>query len=152
MTILAEECAAFLPRFAWHMEEPVCEPQAVALFYVSRMAKDFVKVLISGEGGDEAFAGYQTYRGVLWVERLKRMLGPLNGGVASAFEAGNHFLNSHRIRKYAPMFQLPLEEYYFSRTSSPFQFFNKNADEFYSKAFARQVDKTASLSAVKRYL
>src|SRR5208283_1009461 len=50
MTISSKEFADFLPRFAWHMEEPVCEPQAVALFYVSRLAKDFVKVLISGEG------------------------------------------------------------------------------------------------------
>ena len=61
------------------MEEPVCEPQAVALYYVSRLARKHVKVLISGEGGDEAFAGYQTYRGVLWLERLKTALGPFAG-------------------------------------------------------------------------
>ena len=71
MTISSKEFADFLPKFAWHMEEPCCEPQAVALYYVSRLAKEFVKVLISGEGGDEAFAGYQIYRGALWLERFK---------------------------------------------------------------------------------
>ena len=40
------------------MEEPVCEPPAVAMYYVSKLARNFVKVLISGEGGDEAFGGY----------------------------------------------------------------------------------------------
>ncbi len=43
----------FLPAYVWHMEEPVCEPPAVALYYVSKLAKDHVKVLLSGEGGDE---------------------------------------------------------------------------------------------------
>jgi len=40
------------------MEEPVCEPPAVALYYVSRLAREHVTVLLSGEGGDEVFAGY----------------------------------------------------------------------------------------------
>src|SRR5260370_9615163 len=92
MTITSKDFADFLPKFAWHMEEPVCEPQAVALYYVSRLAKDFVKVLISGEGGDEAFAGYQTYRGILWLERVKKILGSLNRPLSSALMGVNQVL------------------------------------------------------------
>ena len=152
MTISSKEFGDFLPKLAWYMEEPVCEPQAVALYYVSRLAKDFVKVLISGEGGDEAFAGYQTYRGVLWLERFKRLLGPLNGVTSSALTTANRIFQSHRIEKYAPMLQLPLEEYYYSRTSSPFQYFNTHPCELYSQDFAREVDKATSISRVKGYL
>jgi len=76
-TITADQFASFLPKYVWHMEDPVCEPPAVALYYVSRLAKDFVKVLISGEGGDEAFAGYSNYRSLLWLERLKALPPPL---------------------------------------------------------------------------
>ena len=72
MTITAEDFAEFLPRYVWHMEEPVCEPPAVALYYVSKLARKHVKVLLSGEGGDEAFAGYSNYRNLVWLERLKR--------------------------------------------------------------------------------
>ncbi|MGC2331981.1 MAG: asparagine synthase (glutamine-hydrolyzing) [Candidatus Acidiferrales bacterium] len=152
MTISSQEFADFLPKFAWYMEEPVCEPQAVALYYVSRLAKDFVKVLISGEGGDEAFAGYQTYRGVLWVERFKRLFRPCNGAISSFLMAANHLLQSHRIDKYAPMLTLPLEDYYYSRTSSPFLYFNAHSNELYSEDFSDNIDKETSLSVAKRYL
>jgi asparagine synthase (glutamine-hydrolysing) len=152
MTISSKEFADFLPKFAWYMEEPVCEPQAVALYYVSRLAKDYVKVLISGEGGDEAFAGYQTYRGVLWVERFKKLFGPLNGAISSTLMRANRTLRSHRIGKYAPMLKLPLEEFYYSRISNPFLYFNARSDELYSDDFAHHVDKEKSLSVVKRYL
>jgi asparagine synthase (glutamine-hydrolysing) len=151
MTIRSKDFADFLPKFAWHMEEPVCEPQAVALFYVSQLAKDFVKVLISGEGGDEAFAGYQTYRGVLWLERLKGLLGPFAGAVSSSLSALNRVWQSPRVRKYAPLLSMPLEGYYFGRTSSPFTYFNAHTAQLYSKDFARCVNKEWSVSVAKRY-
>ena len=152
MTISSKEFADFLPKFAWHMEEPCCEPQAVALYYVSRLAKEFVKVLISGEGGDEAFAGYQIYRGALWLERFKSVLGPLKGTVSSGFSLMNRGLKSARVAKYAPLMTLPLQDYYYSRISNPFLYFNTQMSEVYSKDFAHSVDKDFSLSAVKRYL
>ena len=119
MTISARDFADFLPRYAWYMEEPVCEAPAVALFYVSRLARQYVKVLLSGEGGDEAFAGYQTYRGVLWLERIKRLLPPLNRGVFSAMAFVNRFAHSHRLTKYGPMFARSFDQYYYSRSSGP---------------------------------
>lgn len=152
MTISSKEFADFLPKFAWHMEEPVCEPQAVALYYVSQLARDFVKVLISGEGGDEAFAGYQTYRGVLWLERLKSLLGPFTGTVSSSLSAMNRVWKSPRVTKYAPLLSMPFESYYFGRTSSPFTYFNSQTSKLYSKDFARCVNKEWSVSVAKRYI
>ena len=70
MTISAGDFAAFLPQYVWHMEEPVCEPPAIAMYYVSKLARKHVTVLLSGEGGDEAFAGYSNYRNFVWLERL----------------------------------------------------------------------------------
>ncbi|MGB2621049.1 MAG: asparagine synthase (glutamine-hydrolyzing), partial [Candidatus Acidiferrum sp.] len=60
MTISAKDFMDFMPQYVWYMEEPVCEPPAIALYYVSKLARNSVKVLLSGEGGDEAFAGYST--------------------------------------------------------------------------------------------
>src|SRR5208337_4668136 len=67
----------FLPSYVWHMEEPVCEPPAVALHYISQLARNHVKVLLSGEGGDEAFAGYPNYPNMLRLGLVGAAVGPL---------------------------------------------------------------------------
>lgn len=151
-TISSREFADFLPQFAWHMEEPVCEPQAVALYYVSRLAKNYVKVLISGEGGDEAFAGYQTYRGVLWLERLKSALGPFAGLVASGASYLNRSVDVERLRKYAPLLGRPFEDYYYGRTYAPAAYFNSQFHKLYSSDFAGFVNKDFSVAPAREHL
>lgn len=152
MTITAQEFADFLPKFAWYMEEPVCEPQAVALYYVTKLAKDFVKVLISGEGGDEAFAGYPIYRNVLWMERIKSILKPFNGILSSGLSNINNIWPSHRLQKYGPLLNRPFNSYYYSRTSSPSRFFNSRGAELYSTEFSYYVDREFSTQPIKTYL
>jgi asparagine synthase (glutamine-hydrolysing) len=151
-TISAQDFVEFLPRYVWHMEEPVCEPPAVALYYVSKLASNYVKVLISGEGGDEAFGGYPNYRNLLWLERLKTAMGPFRPLLASGISLLGRLLQSRRVSKYAPLVGLPLESYYYSRTSSPFQFFNQHFTDLYSNDFLQSIDKTDSASVVKKYL
>lgn len=147
-TISSKEFADFLPSFAWHMEEPVCEPQAIALYYVSRLAKNHVKVLVSGEGGDEAFAGYQTFRGVLWLERLKAILGPLSKPVSHGMTLMNRLLGLERISKYGPLMTVPFDDYYYGRTYSPFSYFNRYFRDLYSADFNAVVNKGASVEPV----
>jgi asparagine synthase (glutamine-hydrolysing) len=55
-----------LPQLIWHEDEPLVWPSSVALFFVSRLASEKVKVVLTGEGGDELFAGYLKYRVALW--------------------------------------------------------------------------------------
>jgi len=110
------------------------------------------KVLISGEGGDEAFAGYSIYRNILWLERLKTALGPARGLVRRTLEGANRALNSQKIAKYAPLLDAPFGSYYYSRTSSPARFFNDHIDELYTSDFRRYVDKEHSVGIAKKYL
>jgi asparagine synthase (glutamine-hydrolysing) len=49
LSISPDDFAAFLPGYVWHMEEPVCEPPAIALYFISKLARQHVKVLISRE-------------------------------------------------------------------------------------------------------
>jgi asparagine synthase (glutamine-hydrolysing) len=135
MTIDAAEFAEFLPKYVWHMEEPICEPPAVALYYVSRLAKDHVKVLLSGEGGDEAFAGYPNYRNLVWLERIKKVSGPLRPilGKAVSLITGSGPLK--RFNKYGHLMGLNFEDYYYSRTSSPLTYMNRNAANLYTSEF-----------------
>jgi len=152
MTITSQDFLDFLPQYVWHMEEAVSEPPAIALYYVSKLAKEYVKVLISGEGGDEAFAGYGNYRNILWLERLKSAIGPLKGAFSGCLGALNSVLRSNKIAKYLALLDIPLSSYYYSRTSSPFSFFNRPSNQVYSSGFAHLVDKRRSLSVLQKYL
>lgn len=152
LTISSAEFRDFLPQYVWHMEEPVCEPPAVALYYVSKLASSFVKVLISGEGGDEAFGGYQNYRSILWLERLKSALGPFCGLFSNALLALNGGLHSSKITRFAPLLNIPFDSYYFTRTSTPQRYFNRQLSKLYSKDFADHVDKQQSLDVIKGFL
>jgi asparagine synthase (glutamine-hydrolysing) len=49
------------PLLTWHRDEPVSEPSDIGVYLVSRLARQHVKVVLSGEGGDEVFAGYPKY-------------------------------------------------------------------------------------------
>src|SRR6202044_3819249 len=114
MTITAEDFAAFMPKYVWHMEEPVCEPPAIALYYVSALARKHVTVLLSGEGGDEAFAGYSNYRNLVWLERLKRGRPFLNSAFAGGMSLGNSFFGASRLAKYVPLMDDRFPDYYYS--------------------------------------
>jgi len=61
-----------LPRLIWHEDEPIAWPSSVSLYFVSRLAADQVKVVLTGEGSDELFAGYERYRWqqLSWSARL----------------------------------------------------------------------------------
>jgi asparagine synthase (glutamine-hydrolysing) len=53
-----QEFMDFLPDFVWHTDEPLADLASVPLYYVSRLAREHVKVVLSGEGADEILAGY----------------------------------------------------------------------------------------------
>ena len=152
MTISSKDFENFLPQYVWHMEEPVCEPQAVALYYVSQLARQFVKVLISGEGGDEDLAVIKFIEIFCGWNVSKSVLKPMNGSISRSLLRLNPYLKSGLISKYAPPLGVPFEDYYQSGTSNAFNFFNRNLDTLYSKEFAPFVNNEASLSVVKRHV
>src|SRR5215467_12669970 len=51
-----------LPRLIWHEDEPVTWPSSVCLYFVSKLAREHVTVVLTGEGSDEMFGGYARYR------------------------------------------------------------------------------------------
>jgi asparagine synthase (glutamine-hydrolysing) len=68
-----QDFLAALPRLAWYRDEPVAEPSEIPLLLLAELVGRHVKVVLSGDGGDEIFGGYPKYR----AERLLRAGGPL---------------------------------------------------------------------------
>jgi asparagine synthase (glutamine-hydrolysing) len=150
MTISANDFAEFLPRYVWHMEEPVCEPPAIALYYVSKLARNYVKVLLSGEGGDEAFAGYNNYRSIIWLERLKHVWPAANGAASWGLSQINSLVHSARVAKYAPLVNATFPDYYYSRTSTPYRYSGNGIGELYSADFVKSIDKEYTVEPIRR--
>jgi len=66
-----EDFFAALPRLVWHEDEPIAWPSSVSLHFVSQLAAREVKVVLTGEGSDELFAGYGRYA---WTRLNLRLL------------------------------------------------------------------------------
>lgn len=60
--ITKQEYMDIVPTLLYHMDEPSSDPAAIALYFVANLASQDVKVVLSGEGADEFFGGYNTYR------------------------------------------------------------------------------------------
>lgn len=60
--ITKKEYMKEFPNIMYHMDEPLADPSAIALYFVAQIASKDVKVVMSGEGADELFGGYNTYR------------------------------------------------------------------------------------------
>ena len=59
--ISSEEFWDAVPTVQYHMDQPLADPSCIALYFVSRLASKYVKVVLSGEGADELFGGYTCY-------------------------------------------------------------------------------------------
>lgn len=73
LVVKSSDLAAYWPLLTWHRDEPVSEPSDLGVYLVSRLARKYVKVVLSGEGGDELFAGYPKYV-VDWMARYYHIL------------------------------------------------------------------------------
>jgi asparagine synthase (glutamine-hydrolysing) len=91
-----------LPRLIWHEDEPITWPSSVSLYFVSRLASEEVKVVLTGEGSDEMFAGYARYRTYAinqrWLPLYRLLPDPLRRALRSRV-ASTSLLNGDLRRK-----------------------------------------------------
>lgn len=89
--VSAEEFFTELPRVVWHLDDPMADPAAVALWFAAREASSRAQIMLSGDGADELFGGYPAYREPGLVRAGRRLPGwgryPLRQ-VAAALPAG----------------------------------------------------------------
>jgi len=61
LVVNSTDLTKYWPLLTWHRDEPVSEPSDLGVYLISKLARQHVKVVLSGEGGDELFAGYPKY-------------------------------------------------------------------------------------------
>lgn len=71
--ITMDEYIESFPKIMYYMDEPLADPSAIALYFVSEIASKEVKVVLSGEGADEFFAGYNSYQEELTMQGYMKL-------------------------------------------------------------------------------
>jgi asparagine synthase (glutamine-hydrolysing) len=73
--IVRPDIVDLLPKLVWHFDEPFADSSAVPTYYVSAAAREHVTVALSGDGGDELWAGYGRHSVEHWETTVRRWLG-----------------------------------------------------------------------------
>jgi asparagine synthase (glutamine-hydrolysing) len=113
------DVTALLPKLLWHVEEPISDSAIITTWLVSELAAKSVKVILSGVGGDELFAGYNRYLGAHYGRMYRRipawlrtsLLVPLAGALPSSRQS--RLLDMARYaRRFIQANELPWREQY----------------------------------------
>jgi len=89
--ITADECFGAFPTIQYHMDEPQSNPSSVPLYFLSQLAREHVTVVLSGEGADEIYAGYEWYDETPMMQKYKKIPGFLRRGLANIAEKMPYF-------------------------------------------------------------
>jgi asparagine synthase (glutamine-hydrolysing) len=119
IVVTPEQFFGALPTLVWHEDEPIAHPSSIALNFVSRLAAERVKVVLTGEGSDETLGGYGRYRYTVWNMALGRMARGLTGSVGHRL--GNAMIDAlprgsrwqSRLRRTALSRPATLDDLYF---------------------------------------
>jgi asparagine synthase (glutamine-hydrolysing) len=92
-----------LPTLAWHFDEPFADSSAIPSFYVARMSRERVTVVLNGDGGDECFGGYRRYLAMARTQRIivpasvRPFLASAGALLVTRTKAGSPFRKAGRV-------------------------------------------------------
>ncbi|MBS0241154.1 MAG: asparagine synthase (glutamine-hydrolyzing) [Proteobacteria bacterium] len=102
------DAAEIVDRLAFHYDEPFADASSVPTYYVSKAAREHVTVVVTGDGGDECFLGYERYLALRRLEKAGQLpapvLGAVKAGLAMLPQAADRVQLLRRVRRAAAGF------------------------------------------------
>jgi len=105
-----------LPKLVWHYDQPFADSSAISTYYVAQLTREHVKVALTGDGGDQLFAGYERFAAARIAEFYRRTPPLLRGAITWLVHALPETTSYHglvrRARRFVESAPLPLPERY----------------------------------------
>ncbi len=95
---IKKDIVSYLPKIIAQLDEPLADPALLPVYQLSKQATKDVTVVLTGDGGDEVFAGYDQYKFLLWAKKLKHI--PLSHKVSALMKLVPQTLLDH-VYKYS---------------------------------------------------
>jgi asparagine synthase (glutamine-hydrolysing) len=147
--VVKPDAARMLPHLVWHYNEPFADSSALPSFSLCEMTRESVTVALNGDGGDEAFLGYDRYLGTVlagWYDRIPAPLRRALAQGASFLPQGSSKSAAYRLRRFVEALTLEPRRRY---GQWMLYFANGQKDELYTPEFAAQVGSMDSLSLLE---
>jgi asparagine synthase (glutamine-hydrolysing) len=152
---LSADFISVLPKLIWHFDEPFAVSSGFALYYLARMTREHVTVALSGDGGDELFAGYpfryshdERYAKLTSIPMpLRKMAASLSSFTALSGDSRLAAF-SRKLRDFSAIAALPSDEAFIKEFS---YFDHRMKSTFFTPDFYRQISDHDSNSVFMRY-
>lgn len=116
--IVEPDAIDLLPFLVWHHDQPFADSSAIPTYLVSKLTRDVVTVALTGDGGDELFAGYERFYAANLANRYRRLPRPVWAGAEALLgllpEATSYRGFAQRARRFVAGATMPPAEAYFS--------------------------------------
>jgi asparagine synthase (glutamine-hydrolysing) len=154
------DAVELLPKVVETFDEPFADDSALPTYLVSQLAAEHVKVVLSGEGGDELFGGYYSYIGDLWAPRigpaataLRSVIERLPSRASSRrledrlkrFARGAHLPQPDRHAAWSQVFSPEARERLLTRRNDGFDPLQAHRDRYARSTGAEELSRTADL-------
>ena len=108
--ISSEEFWGNIKKVQYHMDQPLADPSCIALYFVSKIASEHVKVVLSGEGADELFGGYQDYNNPVVFKNYRKLPQGLRTWLKNT---ANKHEKAFKGQGYVTRGELPVEGFFY---------------------------------------
>ena len=137
-----------LPDLIWHLDGPYADIPAIPMYYVAKLARENVTVVLTGDGGDESFAGYDRYIANLLLVQYRKIPGPVRKQLVPSLlnlfsEKTARKSWRQTLRWFNDTSLHPSRESY-ARGISFFSFENEQKEALYTPEFAKSVESANS--------
>jgi len=114
--VVQPDAVELLPKLVWHYDQPFADSSAIPTYWVAKLAREHVKVALTGDGGDELFAGYERFAAARLAEfyrRAPRFFQSAVSRLARAWPESTAYNDwGRRVRRFVDGAALPLPERY----------------------------------------